>query len=83
MPHTTTPILTATELARQFAAAGFTPGAPPRLSAEAQAVDRQIARQARCPRCRRRGMIFQPYHDGVHHYRVLLTCPVCSTGEEF
>jgi hypothetical protein len=77
------PIPTAEALARQFAAEGFTPGQPAGLTAEALAVDRQIARQARCPRCRRRGMQVQTYHDGAGRYRVLLSCAVCGAAEEF
>jgi hypothetical protein len=71
---------TATALEAAFRAEGFTPGAPPHVSADCLAIDRRVCRQSRCPACRKRGLAFRPYHCG-QRYRGLAVCS-CGAGEE-
>ena len=82
LDHTTT-APRAGELAQQFTADGFVPGAPPHVGLEVQAIDRRVCRQLRCPACRRRWMAYHPWHRG-EQYRVLAVCqqPGCGGAEE-
>jgi hypothetical protein len=72
-------------LAGRLALAGFLPGTPPRLSAQAAAADRLCCRRMRCPACKRRGGLeYRPYHaTGPDRYCVLAVCPGCKTAQEF
>jgi hypothetical protein len=65
--------------AAELAAAGYTPGAPPQVSGEALRIDARICRAYRCPGCRRRGMLFRPYHRGAS-YRALAACVFDGCG---
>jgi hypothetical protein len=83
LTHARPAVQTAADLEAAFRSEGFTPGAPPLLSARALAIDLACARRARCPACRRRLLQFRPFHRG-DAYRVLLACLAlgCGAGEE-
>ena len=63
------------------ASAAWQPGAPPHITAETQAIDRQLCKRMKCPRCKRRGLEYNPLHLGAS-YRVQAVCASCGHPEE-
>jgi hypothetical protein len=68
-------------LAAELLEEGLQVGVPPRLTARAASIDRQLCRRLRCPVCQRRGMGYHPFHGGGR-YVVLAVCPRCGAAEE-
>lgn len=73
----------ASALVAAFLASGYLPGVPPGLPADCRDIDARIARRMKCPRCKRRGCQYRPFHK-AGGYRVLAACKdrECGGAEE-
>jgi hypothetical protein len=55
---------------------GWTRGAPETLSPDVVQIDANVAARMMCGHCSRRGMLFEPFHNG-RRYAALGRCPRC------
>lgn len=65
-----------------LAAAGYRPGPPSHVAADALQVDRDACRGMTCPGCSKRGLTAHPFHRHGR-YKIIAACRVCKAGLEF
>ncbi len=68
-------------LAGRLAEKGFAPGAPDHVRPETRESDRAVCHNMRCPACKRRGLVYRPYHAEDGRYAVLGQCVRCPGAE--
>jgi hypothetical protein len=81
---TTTPRDTTAALARQLAADGYTPGAPPWLTPLCGGIDREVCATSACDRCGHPGLSYRAFHRAdPRSYVAVAVCPGCAAAFEF